>query len=230
MKKLCHNLLLATVGTGMLTALSASAAPAKLQDLNVLTVEFKLQFQGSFADDGSVRTYTNPTVEKFGTKDLLSLLAADKYAQTNYPANFFPNGSKLAVTSSGAVVVVNKNDELLVDVSDVIRFAISTNGILSGKVDNTTGLARPKSSEQAIVQMTYDDTFITNGANFSFVIQGLDKIKTNDTQPGQAGNYFEISKDVIANAAGEGQSAGTRFVVTGNIQGNGKKKLSLAPN
>jgi hypothetical protein len=61
----------------------------------------------------------------------------------------------------------------------------------------------------------------------SFVIQGLDKIKTNDSQPGAAGNYREASNEEVTGAAGEGQSAGVRFVITGSIKGNLNAKLTL---
>jgi hypothetical protein len=204
------------------------AANPKIDDLNVITVEFKLQLQGGFTDDGTVRTYANPTIQKLNTKDLLAVLAADKYAQTNYPANFFPSGSKLGITGAGTVVVVNRNNEFLVDVSDIVRFETSTNGILAGRVDNVTGLARPENTEQAIARMVFDDTAITNGSNLSFVIEGLDTIKTNDTQPSQStGKYREVRSDRVNSAAGEGQTAGTRFVITGSIKGSFNVTLGL---
>lgn len=223
-KKL-FNLLAA--GAVCLTATSAFSASEKLPNLNVITVQFKLEVQGSFTDNGSVRTYNKPEKQKLATKDLLSILAADKYAQTNYPANFFPSGAKLAITEEGFVVVVNGNNELLVDVSDIIHFASSTNGIISGKVDNSTGLASSSTKEQAMAVMSFDDTFIDGGENLSFIVQGIDQISTNDSQPGQGGNYNEYTKDEIKNAAGEGQTGGDRFTITGKINGNRSAKLTL---
>lgn len=209
-------------------AATAHATPAKLNDIKTISVEFKLQLQGSFTDDGTVRTYAKPTIQRLDTKGLLDILAADKYAQTNYPANFFPAGSKLALTGSGAVVVVNRNNELLVDVSDIIRIETSTNGIISGRVDNNTGLARPNDTELAITRITFDDTTIIGGKNFSFVIQGLDSIKTNDAVPNQSnGKYREVSNSQATNAAGEGQSNGTRFIITGSFKGSLNAVLQL---
>ena len=89
------------------------------------------------------------------------------------------------------------------------------------------GLADSKTTEQVIAQMTFDDTFIANGNNLSFVIQGLDKVKTSDSKPGSGGNYNKSSSDDVSNAAGEGQSAGKTFVITGSIKGNRSAKLSL---
>jgi hypothetical protein len=208
------------------TAATLQAQP-KLTDVNVLTVQFKLQSQGGFSDNGTVRTYANPDQVKMNSKDLLAVLAQDKYAQSNYPATFFPNGARLAVADGTTAVVVNGNGQLIVDVSDIVHFDASTNSVLSGKVNNTTGLADAKTTELAIARMTFDDTFIIGGNNLSFVIQGVDKVKTTDTKPGSGGNYNETSTDEISNAAGEGQSGGKPFVITGSISGNRSAKLSL---
>lgn len=230
MKRSSKNFLAVILAAGSLAmAGQVQATPGKLDNLNFITVACKLQLQGDFVDDGSLRNYANPTIARFGTKELLATLAADKYAQTNYPANYFPAGAKLAVTQAGAFVVVNRNNELLADVSDIMHFTTGTNDIVSGRVDNTTGLASPNRKDLVLVTLNFDDTSITNGSNLRFSMLGLDQVKTRDSKPGGGGNYNENTTDQISNAVGEGQSGDTPLIITGTIHGNGKARLNLLP-
>jgi hypothetical protein len=230
MKRSSKKFLAVVLAAGSLaTAGQVQATPGKLDNLNFITVACKLQLQGDFVDDGSLRNYANPTIARLGTKELLAALANDKYAQTNYPANYFPAGAKLAFTQDGTFLVVSRNNELLADVSDLMHFSTGTNDIVSGRVDNSTGLASPNRKNLVLVTLNFDDTSITNGSNLRFSIQGLDQIKTRDTKPGGGGNYNENTTHQISNAVGEGQSGDTPFIITGTIHGNGKARLTLPP-
>lgn len=224
-----RNLLAAFAALSLASAGNVMATPSKLDNLNIVTVSFKMQMQGDYTDNGSERRYSNPAVAKLGTKELLAALAVDKYAQTNYPANYFPSGSKLALTQEGAFVVVNRNNELLADVSDILHFSPGISDIVSGSVDNSTGLGSPKRGDLMLVTLNFDDTFITGGSDLSFSIQGVDKLQTRDSKPGGNGNYNENTTDQINNASGEGQSGGKQFIVTGSMHGNGKARLTLLP-
>lgn len=228
MKNSAKHLLIATL-TATLAALglTAFAAPAqgKLADLNFVTVALTVDSQGSFSDDGTIRIYAEPVSRRVSTKDLLNQLARDKFAQSNYAANFFPSGSRLAL-SGGACVVVDRNGQLLVDVSDILQFSSGTNGILSGRVNDTTGLASRKTTERILVSLAFDDTFIPGGGSLSFFVQGLDTLKTKDSKPA-GGFYQEATSDLVKNATGEGQTSGMSFVVSGAIQGSRNATLPL---
>ena len=229
MKHLQRNLLVVALTACSFITAGAVQVSDKLDNLNYITVTFKLQMQGDLSDNGSVSTYARPKFSKLVTKDLLDALAADKYAQSNYTANHFPSGSKLAVTQGGAIVVVNNKNELQADVSDIIHYTSSSNSIVSGKVDNSTGLARPKRTDLVLVRLVFDDTFIAGGSDLSFSVLGVDQSQTNDSKPGNNGNYTEKTKDQVKAATGEGQSGGTPFIINGSIRGKGSAKLTLQP-
>ncbi len=225
MKHSAINYLSITLAALGLTVFTASAE-APLDGLNLVTVALTLQSQGGFSGDGTVSTYAKPTVSKMDTKDILNQLARDKYAQSVYSATSFPNGSKLAL-AGGFFVVVDKNDQLIVDVSDIMRFSAGDNDILSGKINDTTRLASPSLTELIVVKLTFDDTFIFGGGNLKFFAQGLDTVQTKDSKPNASGNYSENSSDSVKNSAGEGSSKGSPFVLTGSIQGKRNVKLTL---
>jgi len=212
------------------TSVGTANAQAKLNDLNVITVAFKLQLQapGFNSQNGLTRSFAKPVVQTLNTKNLLDRLALDKQAQSLYNNNSFPSGSKLAL-AGGQFVVVKANNDFIVDVSDILSFTSGANAILSGTTNNTTGLANPKVTELVLVSLNFDDTFIEGGSNLRFFAQGLDTIKTQDSNPGTNDNYNEKTSDSVKNAAGEGWSGGTPFVVTGSIKGKRNVTLNLAP-
>lgn len=214
-----------------LVSVIAVQAQGKLNDINVVTVAFKLQLQsaGINSQNGSVRVFDKPIMQTINTKNLLDRLALDKQAQQLYNSSSFPNGSKLAL-AAGKFVVVRGNNDFIVDVSDIITFTSGTNDILSGTTNNITGLADSKTTELVLVSLNFDDTFITGGSNLHFFAQGIDTVKTQDSQPGNNGNYNERTSDNVKDAAGEGQSGGTPFVITGSIQGNRNVTLNILPS
>lgn len=205
-------------------------AQGKLNDINIVTVAFKLQLQsaGINSQNGAVRVFGKPVAQSISTKNLLDRLALDKQAQSLYNFSTFPAGSKLAL-SAGHFVVVRGNNDFVVDVSDIITFTGGTNDILTGTTNNATGLADSKTTELVLVSLKFDDTFITGGSNLRFFAQGLDTIKTQDSKPGNNGNYNEKTSDSVKDTAGEGQSAGTPFVIAGSIQGNRNVSLNILP-
>lgn len=230
MKNLPQSLLVTALAVLSLAAAGNLQAQGKLNDISAITVTFKLQLQspGFNSKDGSVRTFDKPVVQIINTKNLLDRLALDKQAQGLYNSDKFPSGAKLALAGS-QVVVVRGNNTFIVDVSDIVTFSGGTNDILSGTTNNLNGLADPRITELTLVRLNFDDTFIEGGTNLRFSIQGLDTIKTQDSNPGNNGNYYEKTTDNVKNAAGEGQSGGTPFVMTGSIAGNRSVGLTLAP-
>ena len=203
---------------------------------DVITVALTLHSQGGFSDNGIVRIYSKPVVRRMNTKDLLGQLAREKFAQGLYPTPFFPDGSKLvnfgdfrSFAHGGYFYIVNRDNKVLVDVSDIIiQITKGTNDILSGRVNDANGLAQPNTTELILVEFKFDDTFISGGGNLSFFAEGLDSVKTNDSTPGVAGSYHEHTSDSVKNVMGEGLSNGTQFIVTGSIHGNDSVNLGIA--
>lgn len=230
MKHLSPSLVVVLLAAFSLAAAGQVQAQVKLKDISTVTVAFKLQLQspGFNSKDGSVRTFDKPVVQVINTKNLLDRLALDKQAQGLYDSDKFPGGAKLALAGT-QVVVVRANNDFIVDVSDIIAFSGGANDILSGTTNNSTGLADPKINELVLVRLDFDDTFIEGGTNLRFFIQGLDTIQTQDSNPGNNGNYNEKTSDHVKNAAGEGQSGGTPFVLTGSIEGHRNVTLNIQP-
>jgi hypothetical protein len=218
------NALLILILGILFNALSAKAQ-GKLSNLNVLSLSFSLQTQGTFSDDGTTRIYDNPATRKLNTKDLLNQLARDKFVQGAYAANFFPSGAQLAV-SSGSLVVVDKKNQFIVDVSDIIQLVYGTNVILSGRQNDTSGLASPRITTQTVVQLVFNDTGIVGGGNISFVIQGLDTIVTKDTAL-LTGGYKEAASEAVKSITGNGLINGLPLVITGTINGSRSQKISV---
>ena len=220
MKNSADKLLAATLAAFALAAFTAQAQ-GRLTDLNFINVALTFQSQSGYRDNGTVQNYFKPGKQRFITKDLLNRLALDEYALTNYPSNFFKPGARLAInTTNGAMVVVDGNNQLLVDVSNILSFSYETNGVMTGRVSNASGLARPSTIETIYVSLNFDDTSIANGGNLKFFVAGLDTLKTSDTIPGSGGSYHENTSDFVKSGAGAGQSGVTPFVVTGTIQGS----------
>lgn len=223
MKMIAKNTLFTAVAGLVMAALSVQAQ-GKLTNVNFITVALTLQSQGSFSDDGTTRIYGSPVTRKLNTKDLLNQLARDKFAQGGHGANFFPNGSQLAL-SGGFFVVVDRNSQLIVDVSDILQITYGTNLVLNGRVNDTTKLASPKTTEMTLMQLAFDDNFIVGGGNVSFMIQGLDTIKTKDTAL-LTGGHKEVSSESVKNISGDGQTSATPFVVNGSLHGSRSEKIS----
>lgn len=209
---------------GIFAIVFPAKAQGKLSNLNLLSVSFSLQSQGTFSDDGTTRIFANPATRKLSTKDLLNQLARDKFTQGSYAANYFPSGAQLAV-SSGSLVVVDKYSQLIVDVSDIVQLVYGTNVVLSGRQNDTSGLASPRTTALASVQLAFDDTAIAGGGNTSFVIQGLDTIKTKDTALA-AGGHKEVGSDSVKSITGSGLINGLPLVITGTINGSRSEKIS----
>ncbi len=223
MKLIVKKMLLAGVAALTLATLPVQAQ-GKLTNLNYITVALTLQSQGSFSDDGTTRIYASPVIRQLSTKDLLNQLARDKFAQHAYNANFFPSGAQLALTD-GLFIVVDRNSQLIVDVSDILQLTYSTNFVLNGRINDTTGLASSKITETVVVQLAFDDTEITGGGNVSFTAQGLDTIITKDTAVLVNGGIKETSSESVKNISGTGQTSGTPFTVSGSIHGDRSEKI-----
>jgi len=161
------------------------------------------------------------------TKQILAFLAVDENALTNYPDPTFPAGAQLVLTGTNNddVQVWDKNNNLLVDVSDIIRFTHGTNVVIAGKTSDMTGLAAPTVTRTHILTLTYDDLAISQGSGLFFYLQGIATTTVTDTTPDKAGVYSETISTRMSTAMGGGNYQGAPLVVTGGLRLNGGATL-----
>jgi hypothetical protein len=195
------------------------AGSLQAQVTNVLTITATASEQGVSNDVNGVTTYAAPSKLTLDTKQILAFLAADKHTT-------FPAGAKL-VSASREFMVLDKNNNVLVDVSDILSTTNSGyygSRIISGKVNDTTGLASTTETKQKIFTLAYDDT----GADGSlqFYLTGLITGKTTDTVPNAAGNYTETGSYTMTAAAGDGNYQGIPLVITGGLTATASGTLS----
>jgi hypothetical protein len=98
------------------------------------------------------------------TKSLLTLLAADEFSEGNYSQATFPIGAKLIYLSNtddisaGDFQVWDKNNTLLVDVSDIMSYGqVGSVLVQNSRIQDSTGL--PLSENQLYIgEFVFDDT------------------------------------------------------------------------
>lgn len=207
--------------TSLLTGLAAAAAcacgTARAEVLQTVTFTMTAYTQNSTSDNGTVTTTGNAAVRSINTQALLNLLAQDKQMT-------FPAGSKLAV--SNGWFVVDKANNVLVDVSDILSTTEGNNEISSGKQSDTSSLACPALKKMKVVSLQFDDTATPGGSGLVFYLSGLATMTVNDTPPTSTGAYTETRTVKITGAAGEGTwGDGTPFVCTANISTTGKQSF-----
>jgi hypothetical protein len=216
-------------GTMALAVLILGAGGLHAQVTQVLTIKATASAQG--ADSQSTNSHTDvityttaaPIKRSVATKDFLALLATD------YNTNF-PSGAKLVQDgNSGKIEVVDKNNNLLQDVSSIISInSAGNNDITSGKSISTyPGLGT--SSDLQLLTIKYDDTGA--GGSLQFFLTGIGTGKTTDSTPNKTtGAYTRTSSGSLSSATGEGSYVGNPFVCTGTASASGKTTLNINPS
>ena len=128
---------------------------------------------------------------------------------------------------SGDVQVVDKNNNLLQDVSGVMSFNNpGNNDIFSGKTTSAfPGLASPSTTDSSLLTISFDDTGI--GGSLQFYLTGIGTGKTTDTIPNAiTGVYTETTSGSLSSATGEGNYQNNPFVCTGTASASGKGTLT----
>jgi len=137
----------------------------------------------------------------------------------------FPSGAKLIMDgNSGKVEVVDKNNNLVQDVSSIISInAPGNNDITSGKsTSSNPGVGT--SSDLQLLTIKYDDTGA--GGSLQFFLTGIGTGKTTDSTPNKTtGAYTESSSGSLSSGTGEGNYQGNPFVCTGTASASGKATL-----
>jgi hypothetical protein len=189
-----------------------------------LKIALKISAQGTNNVVGAVSTTASPMLLKLTTKDLLNALAFDEHVEGKWPSISFPKNSTLALAGNSIVVLNGTN--ILLNVSDIMRFNTGESKVVSGKQNIGTGLAYPKAQKLLMAGIIFDDTFINGGKNLKFYLNGVLSQTTTDTTPVN-GVYTETQTVNMTAAAGDGSSLDAPFICTGSVSGTGKCPLSL---
>ncbi len=217
-----NNMKLKSLLTALAAAAACSLGTLRAEVPQAVTFMMTTYTQRTNADNGTVTSTGNAWVKSYNTQALLNLLAQDKQAQGQWGATVFPAGSKLM--ASEGWLVVDRANNVLADVSDILSVSEGSNEIVSGKQNNATQLASPSLKSMRVVTLTFDDTGIVGGNGLSFYLHGLATKTVADTTPTSAGVYTESQGIKITGAAGEGSwSDGTPFVCSGNVSTSGKQ-------
>ena len=211
-----------------------AAGHLQAQVPTVLAITGTQVLESNSNDNGTITTTPAPTRRPLTTKRILEILALDEYEAGKYTAKAFPPGAKLRVIISSpksVFQVVDKNNNLLVDVSNII--SINSGGIngtylTSGKENDTTGLPSPSRTIVNLLTFRFDDSHIAGSVGFQFYMTGVVSGTTTDTTPNPATKVYTETKSIrMSNAAGEGIDKGQAFVFTCNLSGSGKATLTL---
>jgi hypothetical protein len=211
-------------GTVALACLTLGAGDLHAQVTQVLTIKATASAQG--ADSQSTNSHTDvityttaaPIKRSVATKDFLTLLAQDYNT-------VFPSGAKI-VSNINGIQVVDKNNNLLQDVSSVISINTpGNNDITSGKSISTYPNLKT-STDLQLLTIKYDDTGV--GGSLQFFLTGIATSKTTDSTPNKTtGAYTESSSGSLSSGTGEGSYQGTPFVCAGTASASGKATLNI---
>lgn len=216
--------------TAALAFLTFAAGSVRADETLVLTITGTTLTQNTNSTTkNGITTVPAPTKTSVTTQLILQALAVDEHAETNYPSATFPAGAKLVVTGHNGddFQVWGKTNNLLVDVSDILTSSNGNNDISSGKQNEDTGLASPTETDEQLLTLTYDDSFIDGGVGLQFSSTGLITNTQTDSTP-KNGVYTETLSGKGA-LAGEGSLQGNPFVFSGTISAAGTATRSLGP-
>lgn len=218
-----------------LASFSANHIQAQGAVMNTATVSLSASIQSEVSsDNGNVTTYAAPIKFSIKTKDILSALAIAENQEGNYPSSSFPSGAKLVVfltggdSSSPDFEVVDKSNNFLVDVSDIVSGTPSGSAyVYSGKVSDDTGLGSPSQTDIQIYTITYDDTGIDGSLNLQFTLTGvLTELVSDGKVNLSTGLYTESQSHKLTLGTGDGSFSGQAIIVSGTTSLAGKGVLA----
>lgn len=110
----------------------------------------------------------------------------------------------------------------------VVTNYVPTTNIVSGRINNRSGLYAPKLTEQYVLRMTYDDSSINGGVGLSFLLQGVTKRTITDSAANASGTYHQTVVNDLADGAGTGVYQGAPFIISGRLTISGRESLTLS--
>ena len=204
--------------------------------LNDVSISAKGILQGSSTNRLGI-TVTSPLkLVSINTPQILSWLAYDENKNGKYSRTSFPGGSKLVAVVSVtdntvmAFQVIDKKNNLLVDVSDILSFSMdgrSAANISTGRVSVSSGLASPSASYFYISTLTFDDTAINGGKNIKFYLSGIGNNQINDTVPALRTSIYKETHTFNMSGYGDGSYLGAPMLISGSCSAFGSATFTL---
>ena len=222
-------------GTAALAFLTFASGSLLGQVINTVTLTTTIQLQTNPNNNGTTTTLAAPIKYSFDTKQILSALAKAENLEGNYGSSTFPVGAKLvtvvtAIRNTFDFQVLDKNNNLLVDVSDVlIGLSTGVNGsdVFSGKYIDSNVLADPKLTDAEIFTVTYNDTAIPGSDDIVLSLSGLMTNTVTDGVPNATTKiYSESQTHTLTAAAGDGSADFDPGVGTATFSASGKGSLT----
>ena len=192
---------------------------------NPLTITATVRSQGGTNIVHGVTIVTNQ-IQTLTTKTILGFLARDEFAAGRYSATNFPAGAKLvAIVSTGGddYQVLDKKNQLLVDVSNIITFS-TTSEVYVGRTKSfpVVGVAGdPTEVRWQAATFSYDDSAITGSVGFHYTMVGTMKRTVTYTFPSYTTLFVATSATMAF--SGTGSYQGTPFIVTGTLNAAGAR-------
>lgn len=220
-------------GAAVAAFLTLGADSLRADVTNLITISATALMQGTTNVSKGVATVAKPVSYAITTKQVLAWLAQDEYAESNYPAASFPTGAQLAVitsTNADSFQVLDKHNNFLVDVSDILSGGHGSNYVYSGKINVTTGVYESSVTSLRPADFYYNDLAVSAipgraVVGVDFYVRGLDTRKYTDSTPNTSGVYTEIINSQVVNGLGEGIYQGTPILVTGGFGYSGVATL-----
>lgn len=197
---------------------------AGAQGTNNVTFSAEIHEQGTNAViNGTNTVYAKPTVVMENNALLLKELG-----QAVNPTNGFSGAARLVlITSPGVRQFAVIDGANYYDISAIMSVTNSGYEITSGKLNENTGLAFPKTNALEVVELTYDDTGTALGTNgLKFDLTGFASSSTTDTVPAGNGSYTETFQATIDPLLGDGSLAGIPFIATAKMSASGSGKIT----
>jgi hypothetical protein len=193
--------------------------------LNV-RLALKVTPQGPGVTNGGIATIAPSKPLSLTTAGLLSILAFDANVMGSWPSNQFPKGSTLAIAGDSVLVLHGTN--ILLNVSELLRFTTGEQEVFSGSWNTTNGLATPKVKKLQLAGMVFDDSSVAGGANLMFHVNGLLSQSTTDSPP-IGGVYKEKVTLKLTAATGDGTAGGAPIICSGTVTATGIASLTTSP-
>lgn len=152
-----------------------------------------------------------PSRTTITTESFLKQLARDEFAAEAYGSNVFPAGARLNYSSGTGFQVVDRHNNLLVNVSSVLYLQVIGSNDISSSIAAGGWLT---TTDNELCSLTYDATQI--GGSTQFTVSGAGKWEDRFSNATAQGNYTEIDSFSLQDGVGEGLAAdGSNIILTG---------------
>jgi hypothetical protein len=207
----------ATFDNITITPLPTDLGVAGTQIAQVVSITGSELAQGAESDNGKTTTTKVPTKTTITTAVLLEDLAKDENTAAKYDATNFPVGAKLLYTANSGFQVVDKHNNPLVNVANILSLVTAgQNEITSGTFGDPSGSTTPPftQTDLRLVTLAYDATSV--GGTMKFAVTGTGSSETTTTKPTPKDHYIETDSFTLQNGTGEGVNGeGVKIVLTG---------------